>query len=84
MAQVLVRNIPDDALDLHRARARANGRSLEAELRELIAGPKRLSPEERVALVREMQKEARAYAVPGAVQTPAWILIREDRDQLDR
>lgn len=36
MAQALVRNIEDALLDIYRAAAKANGRSLEAELREAL------------------------------------------------
>ena len=36
MAQVLVRNIDDDAVDVLRARAKSHGQSLEAELRDVL------------------------------------------------
>lgn len=84
MAQVLIRNLDDRAVDVHRDRARAKGRSLEAELREVVSSTSRLTPKERVALVLEMQERSRAAMVPGVPQTPGWILIREDRDSDDR
>lgn len=36
MAQVIVRNLPEEVVEALRARARANGRSLEAELRRIL------------------------------------------------
>ena len=84
MAQVLIRNLDDRAVEVHRERARAKGRSLEAELREVVTERARLTPEERVALVRAMQERGQAAMVPGVPQTPGWVLIREDRDSDDR
>ena len=49
MAQALIRNLPDDVAADYKAAAKAKGRSLEAELRDLIVRnrPKiRLSPAE--------------------------------------
>lgn len=37
MAQMIVRNVPDHIKERLRARARANGRSLEAEVRDILA-----------------------------------------------
>ncbi len=84
MAQVLIRNLPEQAVEVHRRRARARGRSLEAELREVISERSRLNPEERVAFARAMQARSRAAMVPGVPQTPGSVLIREDRDADDR
>ena len=53
MAQALIRRLKDETLEAYRAEAKDKGRSLEAELRELIERHRprrRLSPEERHAL----------------------------------
>jgi antitoxin FitA len=50
MAQTLIRNLDDKVLDTYRRRASENGRSLEAELREVVSKGARLTPAERVAL----------------------------------
>lgn len=84
MAQVLIRNLDDRTVEIHRERARAKGRSLEAELREMMTERARLTPEERMALVARMQARGRAAMIAGVPQTPGWVLIREDRDRDDR
>lgn len=50
MAQVLIRNIDDKIIERHRERARENGRSLEAELRDVVSRGAALTRTERVAL----------------------------------
>ena len=78
MAQVLIRNLEDDLLADFREIASANGRSLEAELREALRRAKPLPPgkvEEalaRLAAIRAM--------TPDVPQTPSEVLVREDRD----
>ena len=57
MAQALIRKLDDDLLDDYRAAAKANGRSLEAELRDGLARsrPKRqMSREELTAMTNEL------------------------------
>ena len=41
----------------------------------------KLTVAEKQTVVREMQAKFKAAMVPGAVQTPGWVLIREDRDR---
>ena len=50
MAQVLIRNVPDETIDSFKQKAELNGRSLEQELRELLERNRPLTPAERVAL----------------------------------
>jgi plasmid stability protein len=50
MAQVLIRNVPDETIDSFKQKAELNGRSLEQELRELLERNRPLTPTERVAL----------------------------------
>lgn len=81
MGQMLIRQLDDAKLARLKARAKAERTSAEALAREAIhrfAGE--LSAEEKRALVREMWAKSEAAKVPGAVQTPGWKLIREDRD----
>jgi hypothetical protein len=48
--------------------------------REAIHKAAELTVEEKLALVRKMQEAGERAKLPGAEQTPGWILIREDRD----
>ncbi|MFG1286807.1 FitA-like ribbon-helix-helix domain-containing protein [Xanthobacter versatilis] len=50
MAQVLIRNIPDETLNVYRERAKRNGISLEQEIRNLLERNRPYTPEERVAV----------------------------------
>lgn len=52
MAQVLIRNIPDETLNVYRERAKRNGISLEQEIRNLLEKNRPYTPEERVAVSR--------------------------------
>ena len=76
VAQVLIRNVPDDVITAHRKRAKAHGRSLEQELRNLIERAAPYSPEERLAVALRFQSQTLA----GPRSDPA-ELIREDRDR---
>jgi plasmid stability protein len=76
MAQVLIRNIPDGVVEAHRARAKAHGRSLEQELRNVIERAAPYAPEERLAVAEWFQ----SLTPVGARSDPA-TLIREDRDR---
>ncbi len=76
MAQVLIRNVPDDVIAAHRKRAKAHGRSLEQELRNLIERTAPYSPEERLTVALRFQNQTPA----GPRSDPA-ELIREDRDR---
>lgn len=44
MAQILVRNLPDDTKDALRRRAEQHQRSLEAEVREILSAAVRVDP----------------------------------------
>jgi plasmid stability protein len=79
MGQVIVRNLEDDVIERHRARAKAHGVSLEQELREVLRRTGRPSKEE---LLAEMDR-SRAMTPelpPGMKRTPAEDIIREIRD----
>jgi plasmid stability protein len=80
MATVTIRNLDDDVVELARRRAKANNRSLEAELRTIITSAVRpLSPEELFRIADEIRASTR-----GRPQTDSGILQREGRDELDR
>ena len=82
MGQILVRQLDDRAVALLKKRAKLHGTSVEALAREAIHRcATALSGEEKLALARQMQSEVSELIVPGAIQTPGWKLIREDRDR---
>jgi plasmid stability protein len=75
MGQVLVRNLADEVIETHRARARARGVSLEQELRDVLrraAGPTREELLEDMARCRAL--------TPSQHRTAAEVIIREVRD----
>ena len=82
MASLHVRNIEDEVIDLLKARATRNGRSSEAEHREIL----------KAALVWEQapktdaddwKRRAAAFrkSLDGQHLTPSGILLRESRDE---
>jgi antitoxin FitA len=75
MGQVLVRNLADEVIETHRARAKARGVSLEQELREVL---RRAAGPTREELLEEMAR-CRALTPPGH-RTAAEDIIREVRD----
>jgi len=79
MGQVLIRNLDDELLADYRQLAAANGRSLEAELREALRKAKPLPPLKREEALRRLA-EVRAMAPTGVGQTPSELLLRELRD----
>ncbi len=52
MGQVLIRNVPDETIELFKAKAKLNARSLEQELRDLLERNRPYTTEERVAASR--------------------------------
>ncbi len=80
MAQTLIRKIDDATLEAFRSAAKAKGRSLEAELRELIESnrPRRaLTPEERRQLSDEIVRGQKMSSIDSV------LIIREARAALD-
>jgi plasmid stability protein len=80
VAQILVRQLDDAAVERLKARARASKTSVEALAREAIHKAAELTIEEKLDLVRGMQEWSRRAQVPGAPRTSGVELIREDRD----
>jgi len=79
MGQVLIRNLDDEVIEAFRASAKANGRSLEAELRDALRNAAPSFGPDRAELM-ELSRRLRATSIspPGARQ--GWELVREDRD----
>ncbi len=78
MGQVLIRNLDDELLADWREIAAANGRSLEAELREALRKARPLPPS-KLKQVREEFARIRAMT-PNVPQTPSEVLLRRYRD----
>jgi plasmid stability protein len=79
MAQALIRNLEDKLLDQYRRSAKANGRSLEAELREALrrAQP---HPAARREELRALSARLRAMTPNEPPQGDSTLLIRWYRD----
>jgi plasmid stability protein len=75
MAQVLVRNLPDDVVARLKARAARARHSLEQELRDILIDAARPGRDE----IRADMDRIRAMT-PNVPQTDSAELIREDRD----
>lgn len=60
MAQVLIRNIPEETLASFRQKAELKGKSLEQELRDLLEANRKFTPEERAALADRIRSGSRA------------------------
>jgi plasmid stability protein len=55
MGQVLVRNLDDQVIDQLKHKAEIKGHSLEQELRDVITAAAPLTPDEKVALARQLR-----------------------------
>jgi plasmid stability protein len=80
MAQILVRQLDDAAVERLKLRARERNTSVEALAREAIHKAAELSVEEKLALIRRSQEWSRRARIHGAPRTSGAELIREDRD----
>jgi plasmid stability protein len=76
MGSLLVRDVSDDIVAQLKERARANGRSAEAEHREIL---RQALFEDNAARFEELAAQLRALTT-GRRQTPAEDLLREMRD----
>jgi plasmid stability protein len=82
MATLFVKDFPDDVYEALKDRARANGRSLAAEVRYLLqqAVPRRRSQKEVAESIRRFREkiaaEGRGIPLDEIVQ-----MVREDRDR---
>lgn len=78
MAQLLVRNLKDETVARLKTRAAAAGRSLEAEVRDLLETS--AATDERMERVRRMDALRAAVGPLPADWPGAEVVIREDRD----
>jgi plasmid stability protein len=76
MAQVLMRNLPDDVVARLKARAARARRSLEQELRDILVEAARPRRDEVLADMDRIRA-----LTPQVPQTDSAELIREDRDR---
>jgi antitoxin FitA len=76
MAQVIVRELEPEVVERLKLHARANGRSLEAELRAVLRGLARQKTREETARAAAEFREALHSRLP----TDSTAVIREDRD----
>jgi plasmid stability protein len=77
VGNLLVRDVSEDLVTQLKERARANGRSAEAEHREIL---RRALSEDDGARFEELAAQLRALTA-GRRQTPAENLLREMRDE---
>ena len=77
MGQLLVRNVDDDVVAWLKARAAANGRSVEAEHREVLRAARAASaPQDFWERAARMRAET-----AGRMKVPSEVLLREARDE---
>ena len=77
MASLIVRNLDDEVAAKLKARAKANNRSLEAELRVILTRAARQNrPQDLIELADRI-----AALTPKVPQTDSTLLLRRDRDR---
>jgi antitoxin FitA len=76
MAQILVRKLPDSLVEQLKARARRNGRSLEAEVRDVL---QRAVTKDKAEFLKAA--DAMRARLAGRHHTETLELLREDRDR---
>jgi plasmid stability protein len=79
MATLTIRNIDDEVVEALKAKAKAHNRSLEAEIRQILADQAR-RPTWRGPELLERAKQISAMT-PDVPQTDSVELLREDRDR---
>ena len=78
MGNLTIRNLDDRVIDALKSQAKANQRSLEAEVRYLLT--QRVNRRVRMANFRERSAEIARMSV-GTFQTDSVELLREDRER---
>ena len=79
VGQVVIRNLDDRVLERLKARAKAQRKSLEQSLRDLLAEGAKLGRAELLADLERIRAMTPTHE-PGAIYPSAEQLIREDRD----
>jgi hypothetical protein len=78
MAQVIIRNLDPETVEALKARAKRNGRSLEAELRDVLTQSARVTANE------EFLEWVERNRLPGVAGLDVVELIREGREERTR
>ena len=78
MGNLTIRNLDDRVIDLLKAQAKANQRSLEGEIRYVLT--QQVDRRARIADFRERTREI-SRMTTGTPQTDSVTLLREDRDR---
>jgi plasmid stability protein len=76
MAQIIVRNLDDIVVERLKARARTNGRSLEAEVRLILEQSAKVDMATARQMALDMRERLKGRKFPDVVD-----LIREDRER---
>jgi plasmid stability protein len=76
VAQLLVRDVPQDVVEALKRRAAEHGRSAEAEHRTILEEALRPGRADFWERARELREELK-----GRIFTPSEVLIRQDRDE---
>ena len=76
MAQVLIRDLPDDVVKRLKMRAANKGHSLERELRDVVVAAAPLTAEEKLAIIDRIRSQSPKMAVRDSTD-----IIREERDK---
>lgn len=80
MAEVLVRQLDDEVIKRLKQLAAGNNRSLESEVRHILEQAAGQKMEERKRAFRVLSKRLLEQQTYDRPQTPAHVIIREDRD----
>ncbi len=80
MGEIVLTNIDEDVLRSLALKARLHGCRLEQEVEAILRQAAPLTVEQKLALAEHV----RSMTPVGVRQTPAEILVREDRDDPDR
>ena len=78
MGEVVIRNLDEQTIDALKAQAKANKRSLEAELHHVLI--QKVNPRLNMAVFRERTARI-ANATTNKAQTDSVELLRQDRDR---
>ena len=74
MAQLIVRNLDDRVVAALKRKAKLHNRALEQEVRDVLTRAAKLTPEEKLALLKRVSE------MSPPLKTDTTALIREDRD----
>jgi plasmid stability protein len=73
MATLTIRNVPEDLVERIKGAAARNGRSMESEVRELLARQFARSPESRAQVLERIRQLTAGVRPPTARQIRRWI-----------